>query len=64
MMINITKLKQNNCQMTSQTYQSHENQISFEWNTEKIEEYTQKCYDIEATAQFLDEKTHISTILH
>ena len=47
-----------------QIYQRHENQISLEWNTEKREEYTQSLYNIEATAQLQDQKTHISTILH
>ena len=68
MMINITKLKQNNCQMKSQTfgdkYTRHENKLSLEWNTKKREEYTQSFYNIKATAQFQDQKTHISTILH
>ena len=43
---------------------SNENQISLEWNTEKRDEYTQSFNNIEATAQFQDQKTHISTILH
>ena len=46
-----------------QIYQKHENKISLEWNTEKREEYIQTFYDIEAIAQFQDEKAHISTIL-
>ena len=47
-----------------QIYQRHENQISLEWNTEKRDEYTQSFNNIEATAQFQDQKTHISTIVH
>ena len=52
-----------NVKFWRQIYQKHENKISLEWNTEKREEYIQTFYDIEAIAQFKDEKAHISTIL-